>query len=149
MDTVKDLMSNELYTLKTTNTVHQARQLMLSKKIRHVPVLDEQEEFVGLLTKRDVLAISVSALADIDKLERAELEASIPIGEVMVTDVVIAKEDTKLLEAARYMLGQKHGCLPIFRDKKLVGILTEGDFVKLTIHLMKKLEIYKEKHENT
>ncbi len=62
MITIKELMSNELYTLKSTNTVHQARQLMLSKQIRHVPIVDDEGKFVGLLTKRDVLAVSVSAL---------------------------------------------------------------------------------------
>lgn len=136
MINVKDLMSPELYTLKSTETVHQARLLMLSKKIGHVPIVDEQGEFVGLLTKRDILAISVSALVDIDTAVRDEIEASIPIAQVMITDVVVAPVTTNLLEAAQVMLEQKHGCLPIFEKNKLVGILTETDFVKLAILLM-------------
>ncbi len=75
-------------------------------------------------------------------MERIELETSIPIGEVMVTDVVVAQEDANLLEAARHMLKQKHGCLPIFNGDQLVGILTEADFVKLAIHLMEKMVEY-------
>ncbi|MEN8217586.1 MAG: CBS domain-containing protein [Pseudomonadota bacterium] len=136
MTIVKELMSRKLYTLKPTDTIHQARQLMLSKQIRHIPVVNEQGKFVGLLTKRDLLAISVSALAEIDTVERDELETGIPISGVMVTDVVVAQEEATLLEAAQFMLKQKHGCLPIFSGEQLVGILTEGDFVKLAIHLM-------------
>jgi CBS domain-containing membrane protein len=135
---VKDLISRELYTLKPTDTVREACELMLNKRIRHIPIVDEQGKFVGLLTKRDVLAVSISVLADIDVAERHELESSIPISEVMITEIAVAQEDTSLLEAAQMLLRQKHGCLPIFRGSHLVGILTEADFVKLAIHLMEK-----------
>jgi CBS domain-containing protein len=137
MITVKELMMDQLYTLKPTNTVHQARDLMLDKQIRHIPIVDNSGKFIGLLTKRDILAASISSLAEIDNKERDELEDGIPISEIMITDVVVAQEDTNLLDAAQHLLGQKHGCLPIFRDDKLVGILTESDFVSLAIHLMK------------
>ena len=139
MMTAKDLMSDKLYTLKPTDNVHQARQLMLDEHIRHIPIVDDRGEFVGLLTKRDVLAASVSVLADIDAAERDELETNIPISEVMITEVVVAEEDTPLYDAAKFMLEQKSGCLPILRGTKLVGILTEADFVQLAIHLMEKL----------
>ncbi len=135
---IKELMSRKLYTLKPTNTVHQARELMLDKHIRHLPIVDESGKFVGLLTRRDVLAASISALADIDNKERTELEDSIPIGKIMVTDVVVAYENTSLLEAAKFLLQRDYGCLPIFKDEQLTGILTETDFVRLTIQLMKK-----------
>jgi len=142
MMTVKDLMNNELYTLKSTDNVHQARELMLEKRIRHVPIVDDLGEFVGLLTKRDVLAASVSVLAEIDNNERDELESHIPISEIMITEVIVAEEETPLYEAAKFMLDQKHGCLPILRNNQLVGILTEADFVRLAVHLMEKLAIY-------
>jgi CBS domain-containing protein len=142
MITVKELMSDELYTLKPTNTVHEARELMLQKRVRHVPIVNEQGKFVGLITKHDILALSVSKLADISEKERDEIESSIVLGEVMIRDVVVANEETNLLEAAQFILEQKHGCLPIFRGTQLMGILTEADFVKLAIHLMEKTAEY-------
>ncbi len=142
MITVKDLMSSELYTLKPTDTIQQARKLMLEKHIRHIPIVEEGK-FVGLLTKQDVLAVSVSALADIDITERNELESHVPISEVMISEVVIAEENTNLGKAAQFLLQQKHGCLPIFRDGKIIGILTESDFVRLALYLMKKMDEYK------
>jgi CBS domain-containing membrane protein len=147
MITVKELMNRELYTLKPTDTLHQARDLMLKKQIRHIPIVDKAGQFVGLLTKRDVLAAGVSALADINTQERDELESGIPISEIMITDVIIAQEETLLLEAARSMLKQKQGCLPVFRGHQLLGILTEADFVKLALYLMENLPEYAQKIE--
>jgi CBS domain-containing protein len=142
MITVKELMSDELYTLKPTNTVHEARELMLQKHIRHIPITNEQGKFVGLITKHDILALSVSELADISQKERDEIESSILLSDVMIRDVVVANEETNLLEAAQFLLDQKHGCLPVFHGTQLIGILTEADFVKLAIHLMKKTAEY-------
>ncbi len=142
MITVKDLMSDELYTLKSTNTIHQAKELMLKNRIRHIPIIDDDGKFMGLLTKQVILAVSVSALADIDTQERDELESHVPISEVMITDVVVAEENTNLSKAAKFLLEQKHGCLPIFKDGKIIGILTESDFVRLAFYLMQKMDEY-------
>ena len=136
---VKELMSRELYALESTATVYEARQLMLDQKVRHIPILDEQDQFIGLLSQRDVLAASVSNLAEIDAQERQELESNISVAQIMTTDVVIAEENTSLLDATQFMLLQKQGCLPVFKDKQLVGILTEADFVKLAHQLMTKM----------
>jgi len=135
---IKDLMAKKLYTLKVTDTIHQARDLMLSKHIRYVPIVNDNDEFVGLLTKRDVLAVSISTLADIEQNERDKIEDSIPIAEVMQTDLIVAEEGTNLLEAARFMLKQKYGCLPVFHGTQLTGLLTEADFVRLAVYLMEK-----------
>lgn len=142
---VKDLMCHELYTLKPTATVQQARELMLKQRIRHIPIVNEDHELLGLVSKRDVLAASVSTLADLQNGEREEIESHIPINKIMLDEVVIAKEDTHLIEAARFMLENKQGCLPVINESKLVGILTEADFVRLSLFLLKKMAEY----ENT
>lgn len=140
MITVQDLMSEELHTLSPANTVHEAREVMLENRIRHIPIVDDDGEFVGLVTKHDILEVSVSALAEIDNDTRDELESAIPLGEIMLTDITIAYAESSLLEAAKFMLEQKHGCLPVLQDGQLIGILTEADFVKLALHLMQRLD---------
>lgn len=139
MITVKDLMNTDLQTLKPTDTLHEARQLMLEQHIRHIPIV-ENDKFVGLLTKHDILAISVSSLAGLDSTQQDELDAAIPIKEVMLTELDVANEDASLLEAANVMLSQQHGCLPIVRGEKLVGVITEADFVRLAIYLMERFD---------
>lgn len=143
MITVKDLMCTEVQTLKPSDSIHEARLLMIEQHVRHIPIV-EHNKFVGLLTKHDILAVSVSSLAEIDSEQQDELDSAIPISEVMLTDVTVADEDASLLEAANVMLEQHHGCLPVVRNEKLVGMLTEGDFVRLAIYLMERLD-----HQNT
>lgn len=140
MLTVKDVMTTDLVTLKDTDSVSRGRQIMGNKHVRHVPILNEAGEFVGLLTQRDVLAATVSVLADVDQQTIEDMESSIPIREIMTTAMTVVHEDTLLREAAKYLLELKVGCLPVLSNAQLVGILTEADFIKLAIELLNKLD---------
>ena len=56
-------------------------------------------------------------------------------------NITITGTEASLLEAAKlFMLEQKHGCLPVFENSRLIGILTEADFVKLALYLMQRLD---------
>ncbi len=135
---VADVMTTKLYTLRDTDSLLDAKTLMAQKRIRHVPVVDGGGFFVGLLTQRDLLAAALSTFADVSSKERNELETSIPVREVMITDIIVGDSETSLREAAQYILDTKHGCLPIVTDGLLQGILTEADFVKLYLTLLDK-----------
>lgn len=132
----KDLMTTDLYTLEADHSLNLARFLMQARHIRHIPIVDPEFRFVGLLTHRDLLEISVSALAEIDRSEQAELHRKIPIRQVMKTDVMTIDPDLKAEEAATLMLEHKYGCMPVVSENKLIGIVTEADFLRLTIHLL-------------
>jgi len=141
MLTVKDIMTEELFSLQETDSLQTARQAMTQRRIRHIPIVDGADQFVGLVTQRDVLASTVSALAEVGPLEREALEASIPLKEIMITDVMVAEEDTPLRDAASYLVKHKLGCLPVVSSTGVVtGIVTESDFVQLVIGLLDKLE---------
>lgn len=140
MITVGEVMSTELHTLPDTESVLQARRLMGERHVRHMPVVDPAGIFVGLLTQRDVLATTVSVLADVDHQSIEELESSIPVREVMTTNMAVVSPDTDLKEAATYLLEHKLGCLPVMSEEELVGILTEADFIKLVLSLLDRLD---------
>lgn len=148
MITVEELMTTELCTLRETDNVHQARVMMHEHKIRHILIVDENDLFIGLLTQRDLLAATVSTFAEVSDAERDELEAGIPLSEVLIRDVTVAEVGTSLLEAAEFLLNTKHGCLPIVSQGYLRGILTEADFVKLAVNLMEKLAAKEDAHLN-
>jgi len=138
---IQELMSTELHTLHPHHTLHDAHALMNEYKIRHILVVDEANKFIGLLSQRDLLAMSVSTFAEISNDERDELETGIPLSKVVTRDIVAAEEDTSLLDAARFMLNTKHGCLPVIdAQAQLKGILTEADFVRLALHLLEKMD---------
>ena len=136
MFTVKDIMTNSLYTLPTTASIGDAHQLMDEYNIHHVPVVDENNHLVGLLTQRDLLRASVSSFADVTAEQRIEIEASIPLTEVMTKDVVVAEQDAPLADIAEHLLNKGHGCLPVVNSEGIQGIVTEADFVKLAVKLL-------------
>jgi CBS domain-containing membrane protein len=137
---VKDLMTKKVFSLQEHDNVQTARSIMNLGRIRHIPIVDPEERFVGLLTHRDLLAVTISKLADIEDEVQNEIDAAIPIHEIMRRDVTTISQAMDLREAAELLLQHKYGCLPVVDDEKLVGILTEADFLKLTISLMDALD---------
>ena len=138
---VSDLMSSDVFTLRQTDTLKTARSMMSLARIRHIPVVDDGMHFQGLLTHRDILGASISQFADIDTATRDEIDAGIPLSEIMRTDVTTVDIDMPLRDAAELLLSHKYGCLPVIRDGELAGIITEADFLKLTIRLMEAMDI--------
>jgi len=138
---VDDLMTKELFTLNENDNLKMARSLMDLQRIRHIPIVNESREFIGLVTHRDILRATISQLADIDPATQGEIDAGIPVGEIMQTGIKTITAETLLKDAAYLLLNHKYGCLPVVNDKNgLEGILTEADFLKLTISLMEALE---------
>lgn len=134
---VSDLMTTKVFTLQRTDTLQDVRSLMQLAKIRHIPVTEAGNRFVGLLTHRDLLGYAVSHLAGIDQSEQDEIESTIIVGEIMQTDVMTVSPDTLLREAAEILYRNKFGCLPVLdQERKLVGIITEADFLRLAIALL-------------
>lgn len=138
------VMSTELVTVHPSTSLYQAREVMREKRIRHLPVVDDDGDLVGLLTQTDVLAASDSILKDRD----SQLEvAYFPVEDAMVTDVVTAPPGTSLRQAALYLESHKMGCLPVVDRGKLVGIVTETDFVGVAINLLEQLEDFEPETE--
>ncbi len=137
---VKNIMTKDVFTLNQLESLSAAKDLMDLARIRHIPIVDDQGKFVGLLTHRDILAATISGLAGIDRETQDEIESGIPIREIMQTDVVTVGAELSLKEAARLLLEEKYGCLPVVCEEKLCGIITEADFLRLTIDLMEAVE---------
>lgn len=137
---VKNIMTKDVFTLNQNDSLSAAKDLMDLARIRHIPIVDNLGNFVGLLTHRDILAATISELAGIDRETKDEIERGIPIREIMQTDVVTVSADLSLKEAARLLLEEKYGCLPVVCAGRLCGIITEADFLRLTIELMEAVE---------
>ena len=141
MFSIEAIMSVDLKTLTENDSVHDARALMTEHHIRHVPIVDADGGLVGLVSQRDVLAAAPSSITDTGSSKRSRVESRIPLGRVMVREVDIIGTHTSLREAAMRMQTQKHGCLPVVRDDKLIGLVTDSDFVAVAINLLEQLEV--------
>ncbi|HLG20268.1 MAG TPA: CBS domain-containing protein [Bdellovibrionota bacterium] len=133
---VREIMTKEVFTLRVDHKVDLADDIMNWQRIRHIPVVDAKNHLVGLLTHRDLLKASVSSLARIPLKDQRELYSHILVGDIMHKDIHTTSPDADLRDAAAIMIDDKIGCLPVVEAKKVVGILTEADFLTLAWEAM-------------
>lgn len=127
---VQDLMISDVWTLAPGDTLAALLELMQQHDIRHVPIVEGESELVGLVTHRDVVRGAVSSKDDLPMNVREDILAHRPVDSVMVTDPFTVEPTDSVEDAAHLMLENKLGCLPVVEGARLVGIVTESDFVR-------------------
>lgn len=133
---VAKIMSTDVITLIEDETLAHAKRCMDRGRIRHLPVLRERK-LVGLVTHRDLLAASFSIFAEVEPAEQRRIFVTVPVTEAMHRDVITVGPNDTVADAARILLDNKYGCLPVVDDNgDLLGILTEADFLSLTVRLL-------------
>ena len=133
---VRERMSHEPITITPDVPVTDALSLMRERKIRRLPVLDSHSKLVGIVSDQDLLYASPSPVSSLSVWEMHYLLGKLKVEEVMTRKVITVTEDTPLEEAARIMADNKIGGLPVMRDDKLVGIVTETDLFKTFLELL-------------
>jgi acetoin utilization protein AcuB len=133
---VKDRMSKHPLTIDLEESVSSAHQYMQEQKVRHLPVVDKAGKMVGLVSEEDLLKAEPSAATTLSVWEIHTLLMKVKVKSVMVQEVITTTEDTPIEAAAQRMLEQKIGCLPVLRDGKLVGIITESDLFRTFMELL-------------
>jgi predicted transcriptional regulator len=133
MITIDEFMTTEPCTLRDTNTINEARQIMTEKHIRHIPITNSENHVLGLVTQRDILAATEPALND--------AKAKTSLSEIMIQNVSVVHPSDSLRQAALYLQEHKYGCLPVVSDDALVGIITDSDFIAIAINLLEQAEL--------
>ena len=137
MMNIDTIMTTDLVTIPPTESLETARTLMHDKRIHHLPVVDEDQKLVGLVTLTNVLAATDSILRDPDNRMHA---SEIKIKDVMVTDIATVDENASMRQAALFLEKHGIGCLPVVTGGKLHGIITDTDFVGVAINLLEQIE---------
>jgi CBS domain-containing protein len=137
MFTLDAIMTTELITLLPTANLAEARELMHKHKIHHLPVVNDNNTLIGLVTLTNLLAATDSVLRDPDNSIHPE---DVVVRDIMVTDVATVDERASLRQAALFLERHRIGCLPVVTDGMLKGIITETDFVAVAINLLEQLE---------
>jgi len=125
---VGQFMSTDLFTVRPDDIVDFAATLMDWRHIRHVPVEDDKGLLVGLVSHRALLRLVATG--------RAGSEHKVTVGEIMNPDPVTVHPKTSTVDAIRLMREKKLACLPVTRDGKLAGIVTEHDLIVVSSHLL-------------
>ena len=140
MITIEEFMTAKPYTLRETDSINDARQIMTEKHIRHIPVTDDEDRLLGLVTQRDVLAATDPSVAlGIEDATRTGKD--IKLADVMMKNVAVIHSYDSLRRAAIYMQSHKYGCLPVISEDRLIGIITDSDFVSIAINLLEQAEL--------
>lgn len=141
---VEDFMTTEPWTLRETDSIDNAREIMTERHIRHIPITDDENRLVGLVTQRDILAATDPAQLLKAKSDSNADGADLKISDIMIHNVSVISEKDSLRQAALYLQSHKYGCLPVVTDDRLVGIITDSDFIAIAINLIEQAELNEE-----
>lgn len=136
---VHQVMSKELYTVQEDDLVELVSNLMNWRKIHHVPVENDDGEVVGIISSGDIIKYYCKQTE----------EDNITVTDIMIKDPVTVEAKTKTTDALKIMRKSNLGCLPVVKDKKLIGILTEFDFVYMAEYLFEELQNIETERDKT
>jgi acetoin utilization protein AcuB len=133
---VKNRMTLNPVTVGPDTFFVEAMRIMGERGYRHLPVVDKKGTLIGVVTQTDIVRTSPSPATALSVSEVNYLLANLRIREVMSSPAITAVEDAPLEEAARVMVENKIGCLPVMRGGKLVGMITETDIFRLFVEIL-------------
>jgi CBS domain-containing protein len=130
---VEDEMTREVETVHRNDNLSMVDELMRIGGFRHVLVVedDDSEAVAGVVSHRDIFFGALAWSTGQGETAHHKVLDTMPVKNVMSGEVTTVSPDTPLADAARIMLEKKIGCLAVVRNERIVGILTEGDFLSM------------------
>lgn len=120
MATAMDIMTTEVVSILQTATVRDALRALGELDVRHLPVVDEKREVVGMISDRDL-----------SEHDRTPEELAQPVSELMSADVIVVTPATEVTEIIDLMTENRIGALPVVdNDSQLAGIVSYVDVLR-------------------
>jgi len=123
---IEHYMTTDLFTVHAEDPIEMVANLMVWERIRHVPVEDHEHHLVGVVTHRAVMRFMMGKGSP----------RHTPVSDIMKREPVTVTPETPTIEALRTMRRLQVGCLPVLHDGRLVGIITDEDFMDLAAKLL-------------
>jgi acetoin utilization protein AcuB len=133
-------MSPDPITVSPDLPIAEALEKMRQADVHRFPVVDKKGKLVGIVTHQDLLYASPSSVTSLNVWEVTYLLNQVQVRETMTREVITVKEDCPIEEAARMLRDNEIGGLPVMRDDKLVGIITESDLFDVFLELFSAAE---------
>jgi len=133
---VGERMSHPVITISPKTPMQEAHKLMRDEKISRLPVVNERGKLIGIITESDLLHASPSDATSLSVWEMNYMLSKVTVEKIMTREVITTQKDTPLEEAARKMVDNKIGGLPVVMDGELVGIITETDLFKVFLEML-------------
>jgi acetoin utilization protein AcuB len=129
-------MTSPVITVQPGVPIQEALEMMRRKRVRRLPVVDEQGQLMGIISEKDLLNASPPDATNLSIWELQYLLTKIKVSQVMTREVISVGEDTPIEEAARIMVDHKIGGLPVIRGHEIVGIVTETDVFRVFLEML-------------
>ena len=126
---VEQFMLTDLFTVQEDEPVDLVANLMDWGRIRHVPVEDYEHHLVGLVSYRGVLRVLARGAHE-------NRDTPLPVSSIMKRDLVTVTPETESLVAIELMKKNKIACLPVVKNGRLVGVITEDEFMDIAAELL-------------
>jgi len=138
---VRRRMQRKIFTVQKGAPIEIAQTLMSANNIRHLPVLDGNR-LVGMLSERDIRAMLIPRqIKGTDTVQNGfYLPRDVTVEEAMTQDPLWVEPGSDIEEAARILVKNKIGGLPVVEDGTVVGIITETDILWVFCEIMGVLE---------
>lgn len=130
---VKHRMTPKPFTVTTDTSLKEALELLERHTFRHLPVVDAEGKLVGIVTNRSLLLSSPTSATTLSVFEVDYILSHTQIGQVMSSPAIAVEPDLPLEEAARMMIDNHIGCLPVVEGEKLVGIISDTDIFRVFV----------------
>ena len=127
---VSHFMATDLFTVRPDDIVDFAATLMDWRHVRHVPVEDDDGCLVGLVSHRELLRLVARGRTV------TETDTKVTVADIMIADPPTIAPETRTLDALKLMREAQVACLPVVEEGKLVGLVTEHDFIALSARVL-------------
>jgi len=130
---VDEFMEADLFTVNEDDLIDLIGEMMVWKRLRYVAVENTSGELLGLVTER-------SLLQSVLKLRKNKSSKLMSARDIMIKDVHTIDPEASILDALRKF--KEHGvrCLPVVREKQLIGMITEQNFLEISSRLIARLD---------
>lgn len=129
---VEEFMTTDIFTVSSEDILDFALDVMDWKKINYLPIESENGELIGLLTLRHIARY----FAD---LQRNNHKNQKLVKDLMIQQPITIQPEESIIKAIEIMTENSIGCLPVVNNQKLVGIITEANFIGITTSLLKRV----------
>jgi acetoin utilization protein AcuB len=130
---VKDRMTHNPTTVTTETSLKDALDLIRSKPFRHLPVLDDEDKLVGIVTEKSLVYASPTPATSLSVFEVDYILSRTKVGQIITGEVITVEPDLPIEEAARVMIDHRFGCLPVVEGDQLIGIISDTDIFRVFV----------------
>jgi CBS domain-containing protein len=131
--TVEEFMETDLFTVQKDDIIELVAEMMNWRKIRYMPVEDAKGKLIGLVTSRILLRYYTQK-------DNSLGEKKHTVKDIMIEKPITVAPEASIMEALKLMRDNRIGCLPVVKNKELIGVITEMDFLRITGRLLDRAE---------